>query len=86
MGRSIKKIAEGYQISEKAIEILVDASNSGLLKAWREFIDLEKVIELGLIVKEKDVNQIFRRQGLIAGLGAIDNKISNILEEMKENE
>ena len=86
MARGIKKISEGYQVSIKAIETIADASNSGLLKAWREFMDLEKVIELNLLIKEKDVNQMFRRQGMLLAFDAIDNKIDNILEELKKNE
>ena len=86
MSRKIEQIAEGYQISIKAIETIVDASDVGLIKAWREFIDLEKMIELNLLIKEKDVNQIFRRQGMLLAFDAIDNKIDNIIKELKEDE
>ena len=84
--RTLKQIAEGYQTSVKAIETIVDAAESGLLKAWREFIDLEKLIEVNLLIREKDINQVFRRQGFLAIVGDIDNKIDDIIKEVKENE
>ena len=86
MRRTLKQIAEGYAVSEKAIETIVDGMNSGFIKAWREFIDLEKMIELKLLIKENDINQVFRRQGMLAAFSNIDKKIDNIVEEMKEDE
>ena len=86
MRRTIKQIAEGYNVSEKAIETIADGVNSGFIKAWREFIDGEKLIELNLLIIEKDINQVFRRQGMLAAFTNIDKKIDNIVEEMKEDE